>query len=42
MEFGSPPGAAKDAVHRDEVMDQLKTQIAIVNAQELLQVAKTL
>lgn len=39
MDFSAPPGGAKyDAGQRDQLMDQVKAQIAVANAQELLQV----
>ncbi|XP_078699108.1 mitochondrial import inner membrane translocase subunit Tim13-B-like [Branchiostoma floridae x Branchiostoma belcheri] len=36
MDFSSPP-AGGSGINRDELMDQVKSQIAIANAQELLQ-----
>ncbi len=33
-----PPGGKFDSLQRDQLMDQVKAQIAVANAQELLQV----
>ena len=42
MDFGSssslPPGASLDAGKREQLMESVKAQIAVANAQELLQV----
>lgn len=38
MDFGKPPpGARNDAMQKDQMMEQVKAQIAVANAQELLQ-----
>ncbi|XP_041352479.1 mitochondrial import inner membrane translocase subunit Tim13-like [Gigantopelta aegis] len=37
MDFSPPPGAKLDAANREQLMEQVKQQIALANAQELLQ-----
>ena len=38
--FGSPvPGGKLDATQKQQLMEQVKAQIAVANAQELLQVS---
>ena len=40
MDFSSQPSGGKlDNAQRGQIMDQVKTQIALANAQELLQVS---
>ena len=39
MDFASrPAGAKSDGANREQLMEQVKAQIAVANAQELLQV----
>lgn len=41
MDFSSPPAGGKmDSATREQLMTQVKQQIALANAQELLQVSK--
>ena len=41
MDFSvdAPVGAKGDAIQKEQVMEQVKAQIAVANAQELLQVS---
>ena len=40
MDFGNapPPGGKLDRAQREQLMEQVKAQMAVANAQELLQV----
>ena len=38
MDFGAPGGAKNEAVQKEQMMEQVKAQLAVANAQELLQV----
>ena len=38
-DFSAPSGGTLSSAQRGELMNQVKTQIALVNAQELLQVS---
>ncbi len=39
MDFGSSGSNSQGSINREEIMDQVKQQIALVNAQELLTVS---
>lgn len=37
MDFSSPAGAKNDSMQKEQMMEQVKAQLAVANAQELLQ-----
>ena len=38
MDFSAPAGAKNDSMQKEQMIEQVRAQIAVANAQELLQV----